>query len=403
MSDSSVNSVELDDGNREKKPEKSTEEIENKEKNGRLGAVLELVDINISAKENNLKTEPEKKDDEKDKEAKEFKVPDELKQRYLATENQFFFRNNKTQLAFEDRGKKIVTEHNDPEIAASLVVLAEAKGWGKIKVAGHEDFKREVWLQATLKGIEVTGYKPKEVDYVRLQELQSARAKNSVEQDTGRDIEVKRKGNEKEKDSNTNEYERRDITSKQDKSLDFKGVLLEHGRANYEFDKDKEPSYFVKIDTENGPKIHWGVDLARAVEHSGTKVGEVIELERLGRRPVIVQEKQFDADGKLIGYRSVETERVEWHVGGIEQNKVAELKGDYRIPASVFSQVLKEKGFSPEAIQKVEIEASKRLTQLAERNIPAPGVKVFDRAADRNKPREKIESKTREAVQERSR
>lgn len=401
----------------------------------------------VPADERKAPKEPQKRASEAEK-AEGFKVPDEIKRRYLATENKFFFRDEKNKLAFEDRGRKMVTEHNDPDVAKSLVDLAEAKGWNKIKVAGHDEFKREVWLQATLKGIEVTGYKPKEVDYAKLQEMQSARAKNSVERDEGRDVTGQQKG--KDKDVRVPEEERAYAAPGQDKSANFKGKLVEHGRANYDFDEKKEQSYFVKIETENGTKMHWGVDLGRAMEHAGAKIGEMIELARLGKRPVTVQEKEFDGDGKLIGHKAVETERVEWSVGGIEQSKAAtkaadvsvkgstaktvdiempvavvkakeqnaeltpakskdaaakvpELKGEYMVPVSVFAEVLKEKGYSAKTIERAQVEATKRLGAMAEKGQPAPGVKVFDRNAERERPREKIVSKTKENQQERSR
>src|SRR5206468_493174 len=77
---------------------------------------------------------------------------------------------------FEDRGKRLATEHNDPDVARSMVELAEAKGWDAIRVRGSEEFKRVVWLQASLRGMEVDGYKPRAVDVSKLEELKAERA-----------------------------------------------------------------------------------------------------------------------------------------------------------------------------------------------------------------------------------
>ena len=379
-----------------------------------------------------------------------YKVPDAIKRRYLEAENRFFFRDAQNKVAFEDRGRKMITEHNDPDVAKSLVDIAEAKGWSKIKVAGHDDFKREVWLQAQLKGIEVTGYKAKDVDHARLKEMQAERMKNSVERDESRE---QGKESGKAKGSERTPDEEKSYTSPtQNRADNFKGKLLEHGSANYDFDEKNDPSYYVKIETKNGTKMHWGIDLGRAMEHAAVKIGELIELERLGKRPVTVQEKEFDKDGKLIGVKPVEAERIEWSVNGVDMSKdvpkvpevvvngstakavVVEkqpakevesgvalapaktppkeveagakaqpLNGDYKVPMAALEKVLKAEGINPKAIRAIRGKATEVLQQMAAQGKPAPGVKVFDRKAERERPREKIVTKTKEKENERSR
>lgn len=107
----------------------------------------------------------------------EYEIPSLLKRKYLSIEQSFYFRDKENALAFRDHGLRLITTYNDPDVAVSMVELAEAKSWRKILVRGHENFKREVWLQASLKGIEVKGYKPKEVDLAKLIELQESRSK----------------------------------------------------------------------------------------------------------------------------------------------------------------------------------------------------------------------------------
>jgi Large polyvalent protein-associated domain 7 len=103
----------------------------------------------------------------------------ELEKKYLIAEDKFFFRGRENAVAFEDKGKSLATEHNDPDVARSMVSLAESKGWSSIKLSGHENFKREAWLQASMKGIEVTGFTPKEVDLARLDEMRAAEKKEN--------------------------------------------------------------------------------------------------------------------------------------------------------------------------------------------------------------------------------
>ena len=49
-------------------------------------------------------------------------------------------------------------------VAADVAKLADAKGWTDIKVTGNDAFRRDVWKEANLRGIEVTGYVPTEQD-----------------------------------------------------------------------------------------------------------------------------------------------------------------------------------------------------------------------------------------------
>lgn len=51
-----------------------------------------------------------------------------------------------------------------------IVLRAQAKGWTSLRVNGSETFKAEAWMQATLAGLEVQGYPPKEIDRVRREE-----------------------------------------------------------------------------------------------------------------------------------------------------------------------------------------------------------------------------------------
>jgi hypothetical protein len=87
-----------------------------------------------------------------------------VKQDYRVDGGSFYFRERPDMLAFKDAGTKLVTSLNAPQVAFSMAAMAEAKGWKGITVSGHPDFRREVWLEARLRGISVMGYEPKERD-----------------------------------------------------------------------------------------------------------------------------------------------------------------------------------------------------------------------------------------------
>ncbi len=109
-------------------------------------------------------------------------VPSQVQKSYIEIEGKYYFAGRPDSLAFEDRGRRIKTTQNNPRVAASMVDIAEAKGWERVRVKGKETFRREVWLQGAARGIEVKGYTPREEDLARLKKLVLTRTeKETVE------------------------------------------------------------------------------------------------------------------------------------------------------------------------------------------------------------------------------
>lgn len=102
--------------------------------------------------------------------AKALTIPEYVKNSFRSLDGKYYFKDQKHILAFEDKGRSIVTQHNDDRVAKAVVKMAEAKGWGNIKITGNETFRREVWLQAQIHNIKVKGFTPKESDIALLNE-----------------------------------------------------------------------------------------------------------------------------------------------------------------------------------------------------------------------------------------
>lgn len=83
-----------------------------------------------------------------------------------------FYRKNDDVLAFTATPEKLETPLNDTAVISHLLTMANHRGWSTIKVDGTEDFKRQVWLEATVMGLDVQGYTPSEQDKASLQSLQ---------------------------------------------------------------------------------------------------------------------------------------------------------------------------------------------------------------------------------------
>ncbi len=90
---------------------------------------------------------------------------------------------DKSVIAFEDRSKSLNTSREDSKTIKAMIDVAQNKGWSSINLKGTQEFKREAWLQATVRGLETKGYKPTEQDLVELQKRQEQQTINSVSND----------------------------------------------------------------------------------------------------------------------------------------------------------------------------------------------------------------------------
>ena len=92
------------------------------------------------------------------------------------------------------------------------------------------------------------------------------------------------------------------------------GRLVEHGVANYQFRRDENPSYYVKVLTSRGQKVLWGKDLERALIAGETrpKVGELIGARRTGREAVTITARKRDTSGQIIAEEAQLAHRTRW-------------------------------------------------------------------------------------------
>lgn len=320
-------------------------------------------------------------------------IPDAVKGRYLVASKvpgQFFFRDREQKLAFADKGGKLVTSEDDQTVVLSMIEVCKAKGWGSIQVKGSKTFQSETWLHARLAGIEVKGFKPSASDMARLEDQRIALATNSITPissgESTREAphplqdgklpegtapvasplskeaiafgEVgRKKGFSEERVSFLMQEVQRfmeiaadlgivvpspKITSHDPgKRVDvgekplrhYAGILLDHGKANYQFAPDEKPSYWVKIQSPKGDeKTVWGVDLERAIKDGQVANGESINLDFFGNRPVTVMGNKRDASGNVVGQEEIESMRNTWNITrpgqqpNLAQPKEPELK-----------------------------------------------------------------------------
>lgn len=117
--------------------------------------------------------------DERDR-ARQLELMDQVHTQFRVSGSKFHFKDQPQRIAFKDKGSRMVSASNDERVAHAMATMAEAKGWTTIRVSGHPDFQREVWLEGSLRGIEVRGFKPQQKDLDELDTRLDKRSRNSV-------------------------------------------------------------------------------------------------------------------------------------------------------------------------------------------------------------------------------
>src|SRR5437016_4705278 len=180
---------------------------------------------------------------------------------------------------------------------------AQARDWVQVKVTGTERFRKEAWFAAGLVGIEVRGYKPTAFEEERMARAISRRQAGAA----GRGPDES--GNEKS--SRSLGAARGEPTASPRDSGPITGRLVDHGRANYRHDPKEPMSYYVRIETTQGDREIWGVDLERAFRESLSRptIGDEVTVRSDVREPVTVTSAERDADGRVVGQREISTHR----------------------------------------------------------------------------------------------
>ena len=262
---------------------------------------------------------------------------------------EFTFRNGQAQgrVAFVDAGKALSTEREDKATIRAMVEVATAKNWKEVTVSGTDDFQRNAWLEASLSGIKVKGYEPREADKQILAELQQrtqpANLITAAEHEHKRDqpresarrppaeptpqrkhidgdaLTVQEKTvldhsrailDAKALGEQFTQAALRELESKLRGERVYIGEIVDHGRAPYQFNKDNDDSYHVTLKTRAGEQVIWGKGLAEAMQERSA--GEQVVLQNIGKRDVTVQERVRDAQRQVVGVRPKASQLNAW-------------------------------------------------------------------------------------------
>lgn len=251
-------------------------------------------------------------------------VPPSVSRRFVQVEEKFYFPDE--QIAFIDHGTRLRARAEHKEVVSAIVSIAVARGWDKITVKGTEVFRRAVWMEAAERGLEVKGYKPSEVELAKLAAKTERRGHTMAGEDGNENVVEKGITREAEKSLDQTPHNGDKASAKLDGAplKSFSGTLLEHGKARYNHDPKEQMSYFVRMQTDDGVKVIWGVDLPRALEEGKVSTGDRLTLNYMGNLPVTVTVDKKDDKGRVIGQDSIQTHRNTWRAEKAEAFRTQE-------------------------------------------------------------------------------
>jgi hypothetical protein len=208
-------------------------------------------------------------------------IPEEVARRFLKVERDYYFVDQTP--AFSDRGDKLTTRGEHPEVVRSLVAIAIARGWDNVTVKGTESFRRAAWLEASLSGVSVSGYKPTALD---MADLASRPAGNTVEKHAPQDrTNVSRPGDNKSdvENSKRSAYAQSKTNSHATQATEMPDPQLQAKAQS--FDKEK-PSFVIKKHPELAP-AYGVIDAAKKFAESNLPEEAKEEFVGLARRHVM--------------------------------------------------------------------------------------------------------------------
>jgi len=296
---------------------------------------------------------------------------DQIHREYREVGDRFFYKDQPEKVAFRDKGVTLATAHNDQRVAFAMATMAEAKGWKSIDVKGHPEFRREVWVEGSMRGLKVNGYKPTEQDVKELEARREKTMRNTIEES-------------KEREPNKASRSAGDGAEKsgasQPAAREYTGKLVSFGPAPYQDKPDGRANYYVQLEHPGGKQEKiWGVDLARAMMDTKAKPGDEVNVRFEGMKPVMVKELVRDKQGAAVldaqgnkQFSEVEAKRNTWTVETVQREKAVAAVGAAYVASNV----------APEHRAEVQAALDAKVIQLANAG-QLPKVATFDKNAAR--------------------
>jgi len=283
-------------------------------------------------------------------------------------------------LAFKITEDRLVTRLAAAEVIRDMVSVAQHRQWASLQVRGSVEFRREAWLEAGARGLEVQGYQPTELDRQTLADRREVwdRAHSGTPEVEAR--------------SASDRGERAD---KFDYDKGISGRLIEVGQAPYRNRTDAEASTYVALDLDNGRQHQvWGVGLEKATADSNAKPGDRVHVRRDGVEQVTKEIKVIDAASGHAHIEQRQVPRNRWQVTA-EKFRTADRRTVARDPDLIAAQsqmVTIEKALervfpADDRARHIIIEAAKvRIAHHLEHGHSFARATVLDSVQERHRP-----------------
>lgn len=226
-------------------------------------------------------------------------------------------------LAFKVTDDRLVTRLAAAEVIRDMVSVAQHRQWESLQVRGSAEFRREAWLEAGARGMQIQGYQPTELDRQTLADRREVWDRTH---------------------SGTPEVEARSASDRGGRANKFdydKGIsgrLIEVGQAPYRNRTDAEASTYVALELDNGRQHQvWGVGLETATADSNAKPGDRVHVRRNGVELVTKEIKVIDVTNGQAHIEQRQIPRNRWQVTA-EKFRTADRQTVARDPDLVAAQ-----------------------------------------------------------------
>ncbi len=276
---------------------------------------------------------------------------------FTIDQGRYFYRDR---IAFVDQGESITAHDTTARTARGIVELASAKGWRGVEVEGSTALQRQVFIEASARGIRVAlrDYQPTPED----RQVVESRLRASPDADR------------------SSIAARTATTSRTQGSVrpTKDPVVVDFGRAPYEFRQGADPSYYLRTRADDGrERVQWGKQLEAAIRQADAQPGDRVRVERTGSEAVQVAARRPMADGRWETVK-IETMRNTFRIEITERPRETARTA----PAAAVEQALRGQN-----VPQGTIDRTLRAFDNAERRAADKGVTIEARGYDPAAPR----------------
>ncbi|PHM68001.1 LPD7 domain-containing protein [Xenorhabdus sp. KJ12.1] len=297
------------------------------------------------------------------------------------------------ELAFFDYGQSIrmATEQASQRDEMVLIALQTAALHHKsgFKIVGSDEFKdkalsliAEYDLKVTLTDkSQLEQLEKLKQDYQKENKPEDKSVSSQTEDHAGKNNsldEIKDKKPEPDIDALVSQETKiSDVNANSDKVLNeekgqdqyIRGELVKTGKAPFEFKEGENESPYIVLKTDNKDNRNitlWGVDFPRAIAENDVKLGDLVKVKHLGKKPVTVSVPVRDENNKIIKYKEITTIRNTWEV------KPEYPKPTKDNPDTVFPKDFK--GYDIETFKKIQGKVHEKLYDFYEKSGMIPSI-----------------------------